>query len=161
MIGGQSRGVLTSMIYEKAMVVSSRAKAGGVLAVRAPESGDADQSGKGGECRHQIKRRRTRLRSHKGEEEIKRKRSSVEDGTGWTNGTVRVSREHRYESYRLGLWTFARMVWASPLACVVSLVLLLVNLTLQRPHGLRAPGPRRASHHEGVTELVSSAEGHQ
>lgn len=104
LLGGQSRGVLTSMIYEKAMTISSRAKAGG------PEANvthEANNLNKG---------------------KSKKKQGSLEDRTGWTNG--RISTLMSIDTNRIDTCcAFLHMTWASPLACIITLILLLINLT--------------------------------
>lgn len=97
MLGGQSRGVLTGLIYEKAMTISSRAKAGGVSVsdATAPEANDTEKSS---------------------------------DGMGWTNG--RISTLMSIDTNRIdNFCTALHSLWATPFACAVSLVLLLINLS--------------------------------
>ncbi|KAI0537862.1 multidrug resistance-associated protein 5 [Xylaria digitata] len=103
MLGGQSRGVLTSMIYEKAMVISSRAKAGGISLDNTPKPNDTDKSNK----------------NNKG---------NIEASVGWTNG--RITTLMSIDTNRIDLaCAFLHLAWASPLSCIITLVLLLVNLT--------------------------------
>ncbi|KAJ6184684.1 ABC transporter family protein [Penicillium mononematosum] len=112
MLGGQSRGVLTGMIYEKAMTISSRAKAGGISHAGAPgfnEKKNADTN-----ANSKIKR--------------SKKNGDLENGMGWPNG--RISTLMSVDTNRIDLCcAFVHMVWASPLACIITLVLLLINLT--------------------------------
>ncbi|KAI0192755.1 P-loop containing nucleoside triphosphate hydrolase protein [Xylaria flabelliformis] len=96
-LGGQTRGVLNGMIYEKAMVISSRAKAGEIPDDTAANS--TEKKSKGGN-----------------------------DQIGWTNG--RIATLMSIDTGRIdSACDFAHLAWASPLACVIVLILLSINLT--------------------------------
>ena len=112
MLGGQSRGVLTGMIYEKAMTMSSRAKAGGISHARTTES-------------NKHKNADTNANSSN---KKSTKNGDLDSGIGWPNG--RIATLLSVDTNRIDLsCAFLHMVWASPLACVITLVLLLINLT--------------------------------
>ncbi|KAK4657219.1 ATP-binding cassette transporter yor1 [Podospora pseudocomata] len=109
-IGGMARASLISLIYEKSMVVSGRAKAGGVglpdipAAVAAKKQGEKDKrGGKGGQ-------------------------DAGANGEGWGNG--RIINIMSVDTYRVdqacGLF---HMIWTAPLSCLITLALLLVNIT--------------------------------
>lgn len=118
MLGGQSRGVLTGLIYEKAMTISSRAKAGGtsVTTTLGPNN-TAKSKEKATANSKTSKKRRDR-----------RKKDEHENGTGWTNG--RISTLMSIDTNRIDMFcTALHSLWATPFACTISLVLLLVNLT--------------------------------
>jgi ATP-binding cassette, subfamily C (CFTR/MRP), member 1 len=113
MLGGQSRGVLTSLIYEKAMTISSRARAGGFSSATTP---DDDDTPKGEDANNNEKT------------QCKNKKNSRENDNGWTNGsiaTLMTIDTQRIDSFCTALHS----LWATPFACMITLVLLLVNLT--------------------------------
>jgi ATP-binding cassette subfamily C (CFTR/MRP) protein 1 len=109
MVGGQSRGVLIGLIYEKAMVISSRARAGDhAEADKAQEEANNDQKDKKGK-------------------KIKND-DLVRDGLGWGNG--RIINLMSVDTYRIDQANGSfHLVWAAPLAVLITLALLIVNLT--------------------------------
>lgn len=123
MIGGQSRGVLIGFIYEKAMVISGRAKAGGVKPSIMPESDDADEVEKGKETATDEKsagKKKNKAKAKKGKPQ--------QDGLGWANG--RIVNLMSVDTYRIDQASaLFHMMWTSPIVCLITLVLLLVNLT--------------------------------
>jgi ATP-binding cassette subfamily C (CFTR/MRP) protein 1 len=123
LVGGQSRAVLISVIFEKAMKISGRAKAGGKEIKEGPET----------EKEH-INHVKDSKEAHK---EAKKSGAKVQpdsgrgvsgDGTGWANG--RVVNLMSVDTYRVdqasGLF---HMIWTAPIALCVTLALLLVNLS--------------------------------
>lgn len=124
MLGGQSRGVLTGMIYEKAMIVSSRAKAGGISHAKSPESNDIDKSNKNKNADTRANSNNKKLKKGKDQ----KKKGDFENGIGWTNG--RIATLMSIDTNRIdSSCALLHMVWASPLSCIITLVLLLINLT--------------------------------
>lgn len=118
MLGGQSRGVLTGLIYEKAMTISSRARAGGTSVATTPDPNDAEKSTQKATANSKTSRKRR----------DRRKKVELENGTGWTNG--RISTLMSIDTNRIDMFcTALHSLWATPFACTISLVLLLVNLT--------------------------------
>ncbi|TVY33255.1 Multidrug resistance protein [Lachnellula subtilissima] len=124
MVGGQSRAVLISVIFEKAMSISGRAKAGG----RAIEEGK------------ETKVEESALEKEKGTKWYQFRKSGAKvstadsgrgvagDGTGWANG--RVVNLMSVDTYRVDQASgMFHMVWTAPIACIITLILLLVNLT--------------------------------
>lgn len=115
MLGGQSRGVLTGLIYEKAMTISSRAKAGGIST---PAPNDTEDS----------KEKTTPSSKTSKKRKDRKKKADLENGAGWTNG--RISTLMSIDTNRIDMFcTALHSLWATPFACIISLVLLLVNLT--------------------------------
>ncbi|KAH6611162.1 abc transporter family [Trichoderma cornu-damae] len=118
MMGGQSRAVLISMIYEKSMVISGRAKAGGVRGAVMPDAAhERDEKGKG---------------SDKDKDDGKKKKGKKgapeQDGLGWGNG--RITNLMSVDTYRVDQASaLLHVAWTSPVACIITLVLLLINLT--------------------------------
>ncbi|KAG5951342.1 hypothetical protein E4U53_003303 [Claviceps sorghi] len=110
MMGGQSRAVLIAFIYEKSMVISGRAKAGDTKALMTPEAEIVGGDEKGG--------KRSKRNKVKPEQ----------DGVGWANG--RVVNLMSVDTYRIDqACALFHMIWSSPVACLITLALLLVNLT--------------------------------
>ena len=116
MIGGQTRATLINLIYEKSMVLSGRAKAGGKDA----KAGGKDSDGQAGE--------RKDVKEGKDGKDGKDKALVAGDGIGWGNG--RIVNLMSVDTYRVdqacGLF---HVVWCAPISCLITLVLLLVNLT--------------------------------
>ena len=137
MIGGQVRATLINLIYEKSMVLSGRAKAGG--RARAEDAADApkDPSAKEGSEAGDEKTEKIEKT-----EKDKAKRINVDaaaaaaqttsliagDGVGWGNG--RIVNLMSVDTYRIdqacGLF---HIIWCAPISCLITLVLLLINLT--------------------------------
>jgi len=121
MIGGQARASLISLIYEKSMVISGRAKAGG----RAPDAAStADEAAAGGAEQDAKNKEKKGGGSTAGDA----KDGVAGDGIGWGNG--RIVNLMSVDTYRIdqacGLF---HIIWTAPISCTVTLVLLLVNLT--------------------------------
>ncbi|KAK3359696.1 P-loop containing nucleoside triphosphate hydrolase protein [Lasiosphaeria hispida] len=117
LVGGMTRASLISLIYEKSMVVSGRAKAGGAelsevaAALLAAEAEGKEKKGPGGP---------------KG---AKGSPAGVSgDGIGWGNG--RIINLMSVDTYRIdqasGLF---HIIWTAPLSLLITLALLIVNLT--------------------------------
>ena len=138
MVGGQSRAVLISVIFEKAMKISGRAKAGGREIKEGPDADAEKENGAPAKDNKQAKK--TSKRS--GPKLVANAGKGISgDGTGWANG--RVVNLMSVDTYRVdqasGLF---HMIWTAPIACIVTLVLLLVNLSYSalaenRPRGSR------------------------
>jgi ATP-binding cassette, subfamily C (CFTR/MRP), member 1 len=109
MVGGQCRAALIAAIFEKSMRISSRAKAGG--SDTAKESAEGNASGK-------DNKRSSEKKTEK----------AADEGAGWGNG--RVVNLMGTDTYRIdqasGLF---HLIWTSPIAILITLALLLVNLT--------------------------------
>jgi len=126
MLGGQSRGVLTGMIYEKAMTISSRAKAGGGSHSTTPEGNDSGQSKQNRDANISEKSNRKLSKKERGQK--KKRQHDLEDDVGWNNG--RISTLMNIDTNRIDSFSTAlHSLWATPLACSISLVLLLINLS--------------------------------
>ncbi|KAH0495273.1 hypothetical protein TgHK011_008837 [Trichoderma gracile] len=122
MMGGQSRAVLIGMIYEKSMVISGRAKAGGVKEATLPEANEQEESDKS-KGKSKGKSKDDDKDKKKGE-----KGAPGHDGSGWTNG--RITNLMSVDTYRVDQASaLLHMTWTSPVACIITLVLLLINLT--------------------------------
>lgn len=121
LVGGMSRAALISLIYEKSMVVSGRAKAGGRAITGNPEGSTAGEDPEKKEKKEQSKKSKKQAgpQGHAG---------VSGDGVGWGNG--RVVSLMSVDTYRIdqacGLF---HLIWTAPLSCILTLVLLLINLT--------------------------------
>lgn len=119
LVGGMSRAALISIIYEKSMVVSGRAKAGGEAIKDKPEGeGAADEKAK----------KKKEKKGKKGKGGPPGMAGVTGSGVGWGNG--RVVSLMSVDTYRVdqacGLF---HMIWTAPIACVITLVLLIINLS--------------------------------
>lgn len=130
MIGGQARGVLISLIFEKAMVLSGRARAGGKeIADGGPQLGgkalDPKMAGKQEKRATKLWRKISSMKKKKTEDG---QLGVSGDGAGWANG--RIVNLMSVDTYRVdqaaGLF---HMTWTAPIACIITLVVLLINLT--------------------------------
>lgn len=121
MMGGQSRAVLIGIIYEKAMVISGRAKAGGARELLMPDAHDGEeQANKGGRTDEAPKKKTTKKGAKKG--------AAQKDGIGWANG--RIVNLMSVDTYRIDQASaLFHMTWTSPIACLITLVVLVINLT--------------------------------
>ncbi|KAL1881140.1 hypothetical protein VTK73DRAFT_4587 [Phialemonium thermophilum] len=110
LVGGMARASLISVIYEKSMVISGRAKAGGSDSDAQPPA-DRETQEKEGEKGKKA-----------GQDGV------LGDGTGWGNG--RIVNLMSVDTYRIdqacGLF---HVIWTAPVSCIGTLILLLVNLT--------------------------------
>ncbi|KAM0251495.1 hypothetical protein ACHAQJ_008163 [Trichoderma viride] len=117
MMGGQTRAVLIGMIYEKSMMISGRAKAGGVKGAIMPETNEQDEEDKG-----------TKKDMDNGKKKKGKKGAPEQDGLGWGNG--RITNLMSVDTYRVDQASaLLHMTWTSPVACIITLALLLINLT--------------------------------
>ncbi|KAH9210336.1 ABC multidrug transporter-like protein [Leptodontidium sp. 2 PMI_412] len=123
MVGGQARGVLISVIFEKAMNISGRAKAGGKEVKEGPETEKENDD-------HTKEAAKAKVDKKKGGPKVATgtSRGVAGDGTGWANG--RVVNLMSVDTYRIdqasGLF---HLIWTAPISCIITLILLLVNLT--------------------------------
>ncbi|KAL7625449.1 ATP-binding cassette transporter yor1 [Parahypoxylon ruwenzoriense] len=119
MIGGQSRAVLISLIFEKTMVLSGRARAGGKEITDEPAGNGRGEKGK--------------VNVDKKSEEPKKgakadKAGILGDGTGWSNG--KIVNLMSVDTYRVDqACALFHMTWTAPISCIVTLAVLLINLT--------------------------------
>ncbi|KAI3323118.1 ATP-binding cassette transporter protein [Xylariaceae sp. AK1471] len=117
MIGGQVRAVLISLIFEKSMVISGRAKAGGKLATNGTAGETLEEDAK-----DDKKEKKSKL---DGKAE---KMGIAGDGVGWGNG--RVVNLMSVDTYRLDQSSaLFHIVWTAPIQCIITLVVLLINLS--------------------------------
>ncbi|KAJ8122554.1 hypothetical protein ONZ43_g1280 [Nemania bipapillata] len=117
MIGGQVRAVLISLIFEKSMVISGRAKAGGKATTSDTSEGKAEDG------------RKDDKKDEKPQaDNIAGKSGVAGDGVGWSNG--RVVNLMSVDTYRLDQSSaLFHIVWTAPIQCIITLVVLLINLS--------------------------------
>ncbi|KAI1312860.1 ABC transporter family protein [Xylaria venustula] len=117
MIGGQVRAVLISFIFEKSMVISGRAKAGGKAVTNGTDEEKSGESGKDEKTKDMSK------------DDSKAKKMGVAgDGVGWSNG--RVVNLMSVDTSRLDLSSaLFHIIWTAPIQCIITLVVLLINLS--------------------------------
>ena len=128
MVGAQSRGVLITVIFEKAMKISGRAKAGG-------KAIEDDTKEKVNIEDEEIKKRflkrmiDKKLNPTGGAQVLAdRARGISGDGAGWGNG--RIVNLMSTDTYRIDQASgMFHMVWTSPVAILLTLVVLVINLT--------------------------------
>lgn len=108
MVGGESRAVLIGLIYEKSMVISGRARAG------SPGGAAANEK--------QEKPKRKWYRFGKA------KKPEQDEGGGWGNG--RITNLMSVDTYRIDQASaLFHMLWTAPISLVITLILLLINLS--------------------------------
>lgn len=121
-VGGESRAVLISMIFEKAMKISGRAKAGGRALEEGPKSEAVlNQAAKG---------KKTAKKNKKdGSKDPPMDRPGIAgDGSGWGNG--RVVNLMSVDTYRVDQASgMFHLIWTAPIGTLITLVVLLINLT--------------------------------
>ncbi|XP_014552272.1 hypothetical protein COCVIDRAFT_30305 [Bipolaris victoriae FI3] len=129
MIGGEARGVLIALIFNKAMKLSGRAKAGGQAALEAPPP-DLQP---GSEA--QLKWYKKVLKKKEKKQGPKANAGVAGDGEGWGNG--RIVNLMSTDTYRIDQASgFFHMIWTAPIGILITTALLLVNLTYSALPGL-------------------------
>ncbi|KAI1391160.1 ATP-binding cassette transporter protein YOR1-like protein [Hypoxylon trugodes] len=123
MVGGQSRAVLISLIFEKSMVLSGRAKAGGKEA-----ADDAAGDGQGEKGKDAAKDAKTEKPEKAAKDARDNKKGISGDGTGWSNG--KIVNLMSVDTYRVDQANaLFHIIWTAPISCLITLVVLLINLT--------------------------------
>jgi ATP-binding cassette subfamily C (CFTR/MRP) protein 1 len=120
MIGGQVRAVLISVIFEKSMVISGRARAGGEKMSDTPAEEAVESKEKGKESKSNKKGKK--------DDKVPGKAGVKDDGVGWSNG--KIVNLMSVDTYRVDQASaLFHMIWTAPIVCLITLVLLLINLT--------------------------------
>jgi ABC-type multidrug transport system fused ATPase/permease subunit len=129
MVGGEARAVLIAVIFDKAMKLSGRAKAGGKAVLEAPPP----EVKPGSEAE---KKWYKNLLKKKQKDLNRPDQTGVSgDGQGWGNG--RIINLMSTDTYRVDQASgFFHMIWCSPIAILVTVALLIVNLTYSALSGL-------------------------
>ncbi|KAL2152547.1 hypothetical protein VTH82DRAFT_5731 [Thermothelomyces myriococcoides] len=119
LVGGMTRASLISLIYEKSMVISGRARAGGAELPDIPAAKVAEEQRKKDMARQAKKGKKGRGGKPPG---------VSGDGVGWDNG--RIMALMSVDTYRIDqAFGLFHIIWTAPLSVLITLALLLVNLT--------------------------------
>ena len=130
LVGAQARGVLITLVFEKAMRISTRAKAGG----RAIENGNHPAKPIGdnaGPAKDGLPAQKTWFQGRS--QKRKSPAAGTEKGisgqsTGWGNG--KIVNLMSIDTYRIDQASgMFHLIWCSPISIVITLVLLLINLS--------------------------------
>lgn len=145
MVGGQARSVLISVIFDKAMRLSGRAKAGGISDDVEEEDEDsfeaekekAEGSNKAENTTEGEPKKKRKWKFIPGSKEekahFKKKMDKngpgiSNDGAGWSNG--RIVNLMSTDTYRVDQASgFFHMIWTAPIQVLLTLALLIINLT--------------------------------
>lgn len=115
-LGGQARSVLISAIFEKSMKLSGRAKAGG----KPQDAEEAKPDFKAGSKEEKAWFKKKLANGGK--------KGVAGDGQGWGNG--RIVNLMSTDTYRIDqACVMGHMIWTSPIQVMLTLALLLINLT--------------------------------
>jgi ATP-binding cassette subfamily C (CFTR/MRP) protein 1 len=129
MIGGEARGVLIALIFNKAMKLSGRAKAGGQAVLDAPPPDIKPGSEAEVKWYKKILKKKEKKQATKGAAGV------AGDGEGWGNG--RIVNLMSTDTYRVDQASgFFHMIWTAPVGILITTALLLVNLTYSALPGL-------------------------
>jgi ABC-type multidrug transport system fused ATPase/permease subunit len=130
MVGGQIRAVLISHIFNKAMKLSGRAKAGGEAT---SQEAKALEATKDALLSPEDKEKQDQEKQSKGKDKKKKPDGLpaadgvAGDGRGWNNGRITALMSIDVDRVNLAMGMF-HMIWTAPISVIVTLVLLLVNL---------------------------------
>ncbi|KAI2473757.1 ATP-binding cassette transporter protein YOR1-like protein [Annulohypoxylon bovei var. microspora] len=130
MIGGESRAVLISLIFEKSMVLSGRARAGGKEVSNG--TADIDQGEKEKEKEKEKGKENENIKTEKSDDSKKDTKMDkaliTGDGTGWSNG--KIVNLMSVDTYRVDQASaMFHLIWTAPISCLITLVVLVINLT--------------------------------
>ncbi|KAL8850054.1 MAG: hypothetical protein Q9221_004980 [Calogaya cf. arnoldii] len=128
MVGAQARGVLITLIFAKAMKLSGRAKAGGKALDDHQQHKEQQELVKVKEGL--LKRLITKKLSPQGGPKVTPDKAQgiSGDGAGWANG--KIVNLMSVDTYRIDQASgMFHMIWTSPIAILITLVVLLINLS--------------------------------
>jgi ATP-binding cassette subfamily C (CFTR/MRP) protein 1 len=132
LVGGQCRAILIHMIFEKAMKISGRAKAGG----KSKEQGGeieaelADALSCKSSKDNFIKKMLMKKLQPKGGPKVTPDKGNgiAGDGTGWSNG--KIVNLMSVDTYRVDQASgMFHLIWTSPVSVLITLAVLLINLS--------------------------------
>ncbi|KAJ4988381.1 ABC transporter [Stagonosporopsis vannaccii] len=128
MVGGQARAVLITAIFDKAMKLSGRAKAGGQAVLDAPPPEVKPGS-------EEERKWYQKVLKKKQKKEKSGPAGVAGGGEGWGNG--RIVNLMSTDTYRVDQASgFFHMIWTAPIGILITTALLLVNLTYSALPGL-------------------------
>lgn len=126
MLGGEMRAVLIGSIFEKSMVISGRARAGGSPDPMMPETEVDDEKDEKDEG--DSKKTLSWWLKMLNRKEKKGTKGPDKDGVGWGNG--RIVNLMSVDTYRIDQASaLFHLMWTGPIICFITLALLLVNLS--------------------------------
>lgn len=127
-VGAQARGVLITLIFEKSMKISGRARAGG-MAIEPRKEGEKDSEKVVSTTNDGFFKGMFRKAFPPQPKPVLESPVGVSgDGVGWGNG--RVVNLMSTDTYRIDQASgMFHMIWTSPIGIVITLALLLVNLS--------------------------------
>lgn len=129
MVGGQARGVLITLIFEKAMKISGRAKAGGkTIENGVVASNDGDKKPDPAADNGIFQRMFLKMFVPKQKPLTEGTAGVAGDGAGWGNGRIvnLMSTDTSRVDEASGMF---HLMWTSPIMVLLTLVLLLINLS--------------------------------
>ena len=129
-VGAQSRGTLITLIFEKSIRLSGRAKAGGKAIDVEPGKEENVVITNKAEKENFFKRMINKKLHPTGGPQVTADKASgiLGDGAGWGNG--RVVNLMSTDTYRIDVASgMFHIVWTSPVSILITLVVLLVNLS--------------------------------
>lgn len=123
MNGGQARAMLMSVIFEKAMRISGRARAGGIADLPKPPQEIKPGSEEEKKWYKKILKKEKKEKIPKGQKLV-----AKNDAQGWSNG--RIINLMSTDTWRIDSASgMFHMIWTAPIQILVTLVLLIVNIT--------------------------------
>ena len=127
MVGGQIRAVLISHIFNKAMKLSGRAKAGGQATSEEVKALEATKEALLNTEEKNKKKATEKDKKKKPDAGLPAPDGVAGDGRGWNNGRITALMSIDVDRVNLAMGMF-HMIWTAPISIIVTLVLLLVNL---------------------------------
>ena len=130
-VGAEARGVLITQIFEKTMRISGRARAGGKAIEAGKSVGSETAQGNAQNAKRSLVDKIVQRATKSGggpRMTPDQAKGILGDGAGWANG--RVVNLMSTDTYRVDQASgMFHMIWTSPLGILVTLVLLLINLS--------------------------------
>jgi len=124
MNGGQARAMLMAVIFDKAMRLSGRAKAGGKAVLEKPPP----EVKPGSEEEKKWYKKMFKRKKKEAGLPTKDAKAASGDGRGWSNG--RIINLMSVDTWRIDQASgMFHMIWCSPIQILITLALLIVNLT--------------------------------
>ena len=131
--GGQARAVLISLVFDKSLKISGRARAGGKLQNDLSEDTPLEKPAPGSKAekawfRKALPKQTTKQKKKKPEMDMNAKRQTgLGDGQGYSNG--RIINLMSTDTYRVDQASgMLHLIWTAPISIIVTLILLLINL---------------------------------
>ncbi|KAF7506363.1 hypothetical protein GJ744_011829 [Endocarpon pusillum] len=126
MVGGQARAVLINAIFDKAMKISGRAKAGGRAIGNEQTSNGIDVEVLKVEKKNLFERMASK-RGGSPKNTPNGGEGVAGDGTGWSNG--KIVNLMSVDTYRVDQASgMFHMIWTSPIMVIITLIVLCINI---------------------------------